>query len=437
MHQALTPDVSAIQRRTVRLLFFTQAIAGVGIAVGGSVGALLAADIAGVGLSGAAQSANVVGAALFAVPAAAIVERRGRRPSLAAGYALAAVGALLVVVAAARDSVPVLFAGLFLFGGASAAGYQARYAAVDLATDALRGRHLSLVVWATTLGAVVGPSLAAPAGEALNHFGVPMLAGPFFFSALLFLLSTVVLLLLLRPDPAVVARAMVEAPLAAGGGVGAALPVVLSRPSARLGVAAMAAGHVVMVGVMTMTPVHIRSAGHDAAHTLRLVGLVLSAHIAGMFAFAPVFGWLTDRIGRRPVVGIGILLLLLACGVAGTAGHDPAQLAAGLTLVGLGWSAAMVAGSTLLSEGVPAELRASAQGLSDLTMGLAGATAGALSGVVVEHWGYPTLTLLAALATAPLVVLLLGGIATNTAPPGPPRRGSQPEPQAIGDSQAA
>ena len=123
------------------------------------------------------------------------------------------------------------------------------------------------------------PSLAAPAGAALNHFGVPTLAGPFFFSALLFMLSTVVLLLLLRPDPAVVARAVAEAPPAAddgarrdGGGMRAALPVVLSRPSARLGVGAMAAGHVVMVGVMTMTPVHIRSAGHDAAHTLRLVG---------------------------------------------------------------------------------------------------------------------------------------------------------------------
>jgi len=162
-----------------------------------------------------------------------------------------------------------------------------------------------------------------------------------------------------------------------------------------------------MVGVMTMTPVHIRAAGYDAGHTLRLVGLVLSAHIAGMYAAAPVFGWLTDRLGRRPVVGIALGLLLLACAVAGTAGQAPGQLAAGLTLVGLGWSAAMVAGSTLLSEGVPSELRASAQGLSDLTMGLAGATAGALSGVVVQSWGYATLTLLAAVATVPLAALLL------------------------------
>jgi MFS family permease len=190
-------------------------------------------------------------------------------------------------------------------------------------------------------------------------------------------------------------------------GVRAALGVVASRPPARLGVGAMAIGHVVMVGVMTMAPVHIRSAGHDAAHTLRIVGLVLSSHIAGMFAFAPVFGWLTDRFGRRPIVAIGVGLLLAACALTGTAGHDSARLAAGLMLLGLGWSATMVAGSTLLSDAVSGELRASAQGLSDLTMGLAGASAGAISGVVVEAWGYPTLTLLGALATAPLIALLL------------------------------
>jgi MFS family permease len=407
-----TVDLAALQRRTVGLLFLTQVIAGVGVAVGASVGALLAADIAGVSLSGVAQSANVIGAALFAVPAATIVVRRGRGPSLAAGYALAAVGALIIVAAAMRGSVPLLFAGVFLFGCASAAGYQARYAAVDLATDAVRGRHLSLVVWATTMGAVLGPSLAAPAGAVLQRYGVPTLAGPFVVSALLFCVAALVLLLLLRPDPALVARSLVESPGAGSTdtrrGVRAALPVVLSLPAARLGVGAMAIGHVVMVGVMTMTPVHIRGAGHDAAHTLRLVGVILSAHIAGMFAFAPVFGWLTDRVGRRPVVALGIGLLLAACAVSRAAGHDPVWLAAGLMLLGQGWSATMVAGSILLSEAVPVDLRASAQGLSDLAMGLAGATAGALSGVVLERWGYPTLAALAALAAVPLVLMLVG-----------------------------
>src|SRR5918993_125828 len=404
-------EAAVVQRRTLRLLFVTQIISGVGVAVGASVGALLAADIAGVGMSGLAQSAAVIGTALFAVPATAIVNRRGRRSSLALLYLIAAAGAIIVLFAATRGSIPLLFPGFFLFGAATAANFQARYAAVDLAPAALRGRHLSLIVWATTLGAVLGPSLAPVAGTSVGRFGIPTLAGPYFFSALLFTVAIGLLLAFLRPDPAVVARdelgrftqTTTDTPRP---GMWAALRFVMSHSAARLGVSAMAVGNVVMIGVMAMTPVHIKSAGHDAAHTLGIVGIVLSFHIAGMYAFSPVFGWLTDRVGRRPVIFSGIALLLAACFIAGTARHDTTRLAAGLMVLGLGWSATMVAGSTLLSESVPVQLRASAQGLSDLVMGLAGASAGAISGVIVEAWGYPTLTLLAALATVPLVALV-------------------------------
>ncbi len=405
-------ETAAVQRRTLRLLFLTQIVSGIGVAIGASVGALLAADVVSVAASGLAPSAGVVGAALFAIPATTIVDRHGRRPSLATGYMVAAVGATIVVVASVRESIPLLFGGFFFFGAATAANLQARYAAVDLAPAALRGRHLSLVVWATTLGAVLGPSLAPFAGTSLRRYGVPTLAGPFFFSALLLGLACLLLLLFLRPDPAVVARRALGLSSSPGSetprlGMRAALDVVLSRVPARLGLSAVAIGNLVMVGVMTMTPVHIKGAGHDAAHTLSIVGLVISFHVAGMYAFSPIFGWLTDRLGRRPVILAGIVLLLVACVMAGTAGHDPARLSAGLMVLGLGWSASMVAGSTLLSESMPMELRPSAQGLSDLVMGLAGASAGALSGLVVAGWGYPTLTLLAALATVPLVILVL------------------------------
>ncbi|MBC7895024.1 MAG: MFS transporter, partial [Cytophagaceae bacterium] len=302
------------------------------------------------------------------------------------------------------------FAGFFLFGAGTAANMQARYAAVDLAPAALRGRHLSLVVWATTLGAVTGPNLAAFAGASIQGYGVPTLAGPFAFSAVVFLVAALMLTLLMRPDPAVVARqALAQDPKASRSpraGLRAAFGVVASHASARLGMIAMAVGHVVMVGVMAMTPVHIRGAGHDASQTLRIVGVVISFHIAGMYAFAPVVGWMTDRIGGRGVILGGILFLIAACALAGTAGHDSIRLSAGLMMLGLGWSCTMVAGSTLLSESVPAEMRTSAQGLSDFTMGIAGATAGALSGVVVGAWGYPTLALVAALAAAPFLVLV-------------------------------
>jgi MFS family permease len=397
------------------VLFATQAIGGIGVGIGGSVGALLAAELAGVRVSGLASSATVVGAALLAVPAAELVNRRGRRPSLAAAYSVAALGSLVVVLASIQVAIPLLLAGFVLFGGATAASLQARYAAVDLAPAALRGRHLSTVVWGTTIGAVAGPNLAAVAGASLDDYGIPTLAGPFVFSALLFGLAAFALMLLMRPDPAILARRTAApsteaAPHRKQAGMRVALRAVASDPSARLGVTAMAIGHVVMVGVMAMTPVHLRSAGHDAADTLRIVGVVLSLHIAGMYAFSPVIGWLTDRFGRIAIILAGIALLLTACMLAGSAGHDSTRLAIGLTILGLGWSSTMVAGSTLLSESVSADVRTSAQGLSDAMMGLAGASAGALSGVIVEALGFPMLALIAALATMPLIALAIARI---------------------------
>jgi len=411
-HAAPTIDLVGVQRRTLHVLLATQMIGGIGVAIGGSVGALLAAELAGIGVSGLSQSAAVVGAALLALPATEIVNRRGRRPSLAASYFVASLGSIVIVIAATRgaSAIPLLLGGFFLFGGATAAGLQSRYAAVDLAPAALRGRHLSIIVWAATLGAVAGPNLAALAGASLDDYGIPTLAGPFVFSALLFATDSVVLVLLMRPDPAILARceaarSTANAPPPQHVGMGAALRAVASHPSALLGVAAMAVGHLVMVGVMAMTPVHIRSAGHDAAHTLRVVGVVLSLHIAGMHALAPAIGWLTDRVGRRSVILAGIALLLTACALAGSAGQDSARLGIGLLVLGIGWSCTTIAGSTLLSESVSVELRTSAQGLSDLTMGLAGASAGALSGVIVDAWGFPMLALIAALATTPFIVV--------------------------------
>ena len=404
--------VATVQRRTLRLLFVSQVIGGIGVAIGVSVGALLVAEVAGVGLSGLAQSAAVVGGALLALPATRLARERGRRPSLAGAYLIAALGGALVVTAVLRGSTPLLFVGFFLFGGATTANLQSRYAAIDLAPPALRARHLSLIVWATTIGAVAGPNLAPIAGAAVRGAGVPTLAGPFVFSALLFLIQSAMLLLWLRPDPLLVAQREAATPargMADGGrpdlGMRPALAAIVAEPAARLGATAMAVGHLVMVGVMSMTPVHILGAGHGAAHTLRIVGVVLSLHIAGMYAFSPLTGWLTDRIGRRPVIVAGVALLIIACALAGTAGHGTAQLALGLTVLGLGWSCTMVAGSTLLAESVPLELRPSAQGVSDVTMGLAGASAAAASGLILKLWGYPMLVLLSAVATLPLLAM--------------------------------
>jgi MFS family permease len=377
------------------------------VAIGIAVGALLSARMGGTGVSGFGQSSLVVGAALLALPVSRITRSRGRRPGLAFAYAAGVLGAALVVYAAAHGSIPLLFAGLFLFGGGSAGNYQARYAAVDLAEPARRGRQLSWVVWATTVGAVAGPNLAQVADNAVHRFGAATYSGPFVFSAGAFLLAALIIGLLLRPDPLLVARAGADAPpvAARGAGLGAAIREVAGSPSARLGIAAVAVGHAVMVGVMAMTPVHIGETMHG--DTLRIVGIVLSAHIAGMYAISPVTGWLTDRLGRRPVILVGVALLIGACAVAGTAGHDIPLLSLGLVMLGLGWSGTMVAGSTLLSESVGTANKPSVQGLSDLVMGLAGAVSGGLSGLVVAWASYGALTGLAALITVPLIALAL------------------------------
>jgi MFS family permease len=399
-------DTVPIQRRTLRLLFVTQVLGGMGVAIGLSVGALLAARLGGTGISGLATSAGVVGAALLAVPISRLMNAHGRRPGLVMAYLVGAAGGALVVAAAVVRWVPLLFVGMLLFGGGTAANLQARYAAVDLAEPAHRGRHLSLVVWATTIGAVAAPNFATLADNAVDGLGVPVLSGPFVFSAAAFGLAAGVLVLFLRPDPLLTARRLAAAVPSRRGGFRPALRAVADRPAARLGVAAVAVGHLVMVGVMAMTPVHLGES-HSDADVLRVVGIVLSLHIAGMYALSPVVGVLTDRLGRRPVILGGIGLLLVACATAGTAGHGTVQLSVGLALLGLGWSGTMVAGSTLLSESVPVEVRPAAQGLSDLVMGLAGASAGAVSGLVVDTSGYATLNLLAAIATLPLIALAL------------------------------
>ena len=384
-------------------------ITGLGVALGVSVGALLTKEMAGTALSGVAQSGAIIGGALMAVPASALMQRSGRRPGLALCYLIGALGSLAVLGSAVLNSIPLLLLGFFLFGSANAGKLASRYTAIDLATGEVRGRHLSMVVWATTLGAVIGPNLAAPLGRSID--GVPTLAAPFAFAAVTFLMGALLILVFLRPDPLVLAGG--KAPTESRVSLGEAWRAVLASPSARLGIVATGMGHLVMVAVMSMTPLHIGQT-HSDADTLRIVGFVISAHIAGMYGLSPVVGWLTDRLGRKPVILGGIGLLALACAIAGTSGHHTPRLTVGLILLGLGWSCTMVAGSTLFAESTPVEVKARAQGLSDLSTGLAGASAGMLSGVVVSFWGFPTLTLLAALATIPLIALALRPAAVPT-----------------------
>lgn len=401
------PDTSAVQRRTIRLLFSTQILGGIGVAIGIAVGALLLEDITGSAtLAGFGLSTAVIGGALLAIPIVHVTNAHGRRYGLTFAYLVGMLGAAGIVAALYLEWAPLAFAGMFCFGGGTAANLQARFAAVDLAEPERSGRQLSIIVWATTLGAVAGPSLAPLADDALYDLGGPRYAGPFLGTVVGFSGAALVLWLLLRPDPLILARAaQAEAPVRHD--ISAGWRTLRANPVARLGVAVVALGHLVMVAVMVMTPLHIKHGMDDPDNVTTVVGIVLSLHIAGMYALAPVAGLAADRFGNRAVIYTGILLLLAACATSGTAEHAHVRLAAGLALLGLGWSCTMVAGSAMLTGAVDADDRPSVQGLSDLLMGCAGATAGIASGVVVELSGYPMLTLLAACTVIPVIVAML------------------------------
>lgn len=394
-------DLVALQRRTVRVLSGAQVLGGVGVGAAISVGGLIAEDVSGsTALSGLSQTSTVLGAAVIALPMARLMAAHGRRPGLVGGYAVALLGASLVVLGAVVVAFPVVLVGASLMGAGTATNLQARYAAADLAQPAHRARALATVVWATTLGVVLGPNLTGPGAAVAGRLGLPALTGPVLFSVAAFVAAALLVHLGLRPDPLLTARAVGEEEQHPRVPLRRVLRAVADSPPAVLAVAAVATAHTVMVAVMVMTPLHMR---HHGA-TLEVVGLVLSVHVAGMYAFSPVVGWLTDRLGRVPVLVAGQLVLVVAVVLAGTSGPQLA-LGAGLLLLGLGWSCALIAGSTLLTESVTSAVRPGAQGASDFVMGVCGAAGGALAGVVLGLTGYGTLNALAGLLVVPVLVL--------------------------------
>jgi MFS family permease len=393
----------ALRRRINAVLIASQILGGLGVATGIALAAVLAQQVSGTeALSGLAPTATVAGTALLSMPMAALMTARGRRPGLVLAYLVGALGAGVVVVAAVVGSFPLLLLGMAWFGGASSANLQARFAAADLAEPERRGRAISTVVWATTIGAVLGPNIAAPAGRSVSGFGIPAAAGPFLWAAGVFLASAVLVLVLLRPDPLLTARALSPADRSPEGrSLRAGIRAVRKSPRARLALVTVAVSHTAMVSIMSMTPVAL---SHHGAG-IQLIGLVISGHIAGMYAFSPLMGWLVDRIGRLSVIGLAAGLLSAAALLAGTAGPSHGQTAIGLFLLGLGWSAGLVAGSTLLTDSVPQPVRAAVQGLSDLTSNTAAGLGGAAAGLVVAQASYGWLNLIGACLLLPMAAL--------------------------------
>lgn len=314
-------ELPALRRRITAVLIASQILGGLGVATGIALATVLAQQVSGTeALSGLAPTATVAGTAVLSMPLAALMTARGRRPGLVLAYLLGALGACVVVLAAVVDNFPLLLLGMAAFGAGSSANLQARFAAADLAEPERRARAISNVVWATTIGAVLGPNIAAPAGRSVSGLGIPAAAGPFVWAAGVFLVSAVLVLVLLRPDPLLTARALSPADRSPEGrSLRAGMRAVRESPMARLALVTVAASHTAMVSIMSMTPVAL---SHHGAG-IELIGLVISAHIAGMYAFSPVMGWLADRIGRLAVIGLAAGLLSLAALLAGDGGGEP------------------------------------------------------------------------------------------------------------------
>ncbi|WP_432926861.1 MFS transporter [Microbispora sp. CA-135349] len=395
-------------------------LGGVAVASGFAVGGLLVERLGGTSLAGLGQAASVLGAAVAAVPLAGVAARHGRRRSLTLGYAIAVLGGVLIVTAAVVSQVVVLLAGLAMFGVGQAVNLQSRYAAADGAAPGARARAMSIVVWATTIGSVAGPNLSEVADRLGRRLGLPGLAGPYLISVVSFALAGAVVALFLRPavrPPAPVAGGAHAPPRTVG--AAAALRWAAAHPAARFAVALVAVAHAMMVMVMVMTPLHMQHHGMS----LRLVGVVISLHVLGMYAFSPVFGWLADRLGAVRVACAGMLMLVAAVVlgfVAASASEGSALTALALTVLGMGWSASMISGSALLTGAAPDHIRVPLQGATDAGMNYAGAAAAALAGPILAAGGFHAVNVAAAVILVPAVAAATAVLGRGGAPAGAP-----------------
>lgn len=405
MTTATAAALHPAQRRILAVLVSAQLLSGAGLAAGITVGALLAEDMLGTtGLSGLPSGLYTAGSAVAAALIGRTSQRLGRRTGLAAGYGTGALGACGVVVAATLNNVALLLIALVIYGSGTATNLQARYSGADLATPNYRARALSTVLVATTVGAVIGPNLVTRLGELARFWNIPPLAGPFLLAAVAYGAAGIVFWSLLRPDPLLTARTLVEPDTASGPTHGTAAGRISgdNRRRVLLGAAVMIVSQLVMIAIMTMTPIHMQHHGHTAG----TAGAVIAVHIAAMYLPSPLSGFLVDRYGRLPIAGASGLTLLAAGLVAAFAPpQSVVLLAVALGLLGLGWSFGLVSGTAIITDNTT---RAKTQGLVDVTIAAAGAGGGLASGMIVATGSYALLSLaggILAVALLPVIKL--------------------------------
>ncbi|HET9143930.1 MFS transporter [Actinophytocola sp.] len=386
-----SPDTA--RRRTMVSLFTGVALLNIGFAGASTAATLIAAGLGGEAVSGLPSAAGVLGAALGALGIGALTARYGRRFALLVAYGVACAGALTGFIATVGALLPLLVLGVLLLGVGNGGALLSRYAAAELYPAERRGFALSAIVWSGTVGAVVGPALIAPAAAVASGHGLPRLSGPILVGALA--IAGAALATAGAPASRPAPRP-VDHP-------GEPATATLRRPAVRLAVVAMAAAQITMVAVMLMTPLQLERHGHG----LDVVGWIVSAHMIGMFALAPLSGKIADRFGGRATIGAGSAVLLTAAALAALlpTAHS-SGLPVALFLLGYGWNLVFVGGSTVLSRDLPEHARVRLQGAVDAIIWVAAMFASLAAGPLFGSGGYPVLAALAGLVALVPAVLL-------------------------------
>ncbi|MDW3219415.1 MAG: MFS transporter [Acidimicrobiales bacterium] len=410
-------DHAPLQRRTLRVLICSVAPAGMGM-TGAFAATTLAANemVENEGWATFAATMTAIGGAVFAIPLSRIMARRGRRPGLRLGWSIAAVGAVVNVVSVETGFYPLLVVGTLAIGAGNGTNLAARYAAADLAPDDRRARAIGVLVWASSIGSVLGPTVALGATEPpAEWLGFEPLAGPYLMGIVVFVAAALIVETFLRPDPLLTATGADGVSAPEGPSLRQSFAHIATNRLAVIAVGAMAVGQGVMVAIMTVTPLHME----DGAHEKQIIGLVISLHIVGMYFFAPIVGWLVDRLPSSLIVATAGVTLFVGGELAShTDAEDSAGVFIGLLLIGLGWSFAMISGSALLTGAFPAHERAAVQGAADFTMIASGASAGLASGVIVAASSYHSLSHWAGVSALALVAAALYPVVTRVkAPP--------------------
>jgi MFS family permease len=397
--------LDAARRRSTWSLVGGVALGSTGHIAAVTVASIVALHLGGTAFwSGVAGAAVILGAAAGAVALSALMVRRGRRNGLAAGYAIGVVGAVIATIAVLWSSLPLLLAGTFLIGFGNSSNQLSRYAAADLYPDARRASAIGLVVWGATVGAVLGPNLVAPAGLLAVSVGLPELAGPYFVPMIFVGAAALLSWTMLRPDPYELAFEASPPDPATDASVGVSLASVLARPHVPVAIVALVTGQVVMVLIMTMTPLHMTEHGHS----LGAVGLVISGHTFGMFGLSPLSGRLTDRVGSVPVILAGLVTIAASSVLAAAAPPEGGVwLFVALFLLGYGWNLGYVAGSALLTTGLSLGERTRLQGVTDALIWSSAAAASLGSGVIMAAANFAVLGLIgAAMIIVPVSLIL-------------------------------